>query len=463
MIIPLSAIQQIPSRTGLTDSEVGHSILPNWAPHLPQAHLFTTDAGTHLFLPDGSRIYGLSPDTADLLLPAVAAGDGARMDALLAEFGLLTAPYVEDRPIQSPPLRALSLAIAQKCNLGCTYCYADGGDFGGGGTNNMTQETALAAVDLLLRDLTAGDRAQLIFLGGEPLINRPVLRTVTEVAAQRAQASKVALQFSITTNGTLLTPDDAEFFARHGFAVTVSIDGVGPTHDRLRPHKSGAGSYERIIERVQPLLAQQGRMQVSARATVTPANLDLLGTLDTLIELGFHSVGFSPLLRSPTGQGEMGAADLDAMLAAMIACGQEYERQVVAGNRYPFLNMMTALQELHRGTHRPYPCGAGAGYFGVSADGDLFACHRFVGDADGAMGDIDAGVDASRQNRWLAERHVHRQEPCGGCWARYLCGGGCHHEVIRRGRPACDYIRGWLHYCLQAYVRLSAACPHLFS
>jgi len=38
------------------------------------------------------------------------------------------------------------------------------------------------------------------------------------------------------------------------------------------------------------------------------------------------------------------------------------------------------MRELQRGTHRPYPCGAGAGYLGVSADGDLAACHRFVGD-----------------------------------------------------------------------------------
>jgi hypothetical protein len=32
------------------------------------------------------------------------------------------------------------------------------------------------------------------------------------------------------------------------------------------------------------------------------------------------------------------------------------------------------------------------------------------------------------------------------CDARSLTG---------RGRPACDYIRGWLHYCLDAYLRLS--------
>jgi uncharacterized protein len=46
---------------------------------------------------------------------------------------------------------------------------------------------------------------------------------------------------------------------------------------------------------------------------------------------------------------------------------------------------------------------------------------------------------------------------------RVICGGGCHHEVLARGRGACDFIRGWLHYCLQAYLRLSAARPEMFS
>jgi uncharacterized protein len=150
------------------------------------------------------------------------------------------------------------------------------------------------------------------------------------------------------------------------------------------------------------------------------------------------------------------------MLAGMIACGLAFERQVLRGQRYPFLNMTNALRELHRGTHRPYPCGAGAGYLGVSAEGDLAACHRFVGDAQGAMGSLEAGIDRQRQANWLASRHVHFQQPCSQCWARYLCGGGCHHEVLARGRPACDFIRGWLHYTLQAYARLSRLAPDWF-
>ena len=211
-----------------------------------------------------------------------------------------------------------------------------------------------------------------------------------------------------------------------------------------------------IMKRVAPLLKMQQRMQVSARVTVTPRNLALRRTLDTFVAAGFHSVGFSPMLSAPTAAGEMQSGDLELMLGEMIDCGREYERASRSGRRYPFANMVNAMREIHRGTHRPYPCGAGAGYLGVSAEGELSACHRFVGDEEGAMGSLDDGVDTSRQADWLAARHVHRQEPCRSCWARYLCGGGCHHEVIRRGRPACDYIRGWLHYCLEAYLRLSS-------
>jgi uncharacterized protein len=168
------------------------------------------------------------------------------------------------------------------------------------------------------------------------------------------------------------------------------------------------------------------------------------------------------MLSSPTGAGQLQAGDLRTLLDQMIACGELLLRSVMAGDPLPFENMQSALREIHRGTHRPYPCGAGAGYFGVAADGTFSACHRFVGDEAGAMGSVAHGIDQAAQTRWLAERAVDRQEPCRSCWARYLCGGGCHHEVIHRGRPACDYIRGWLDFCLRAYVVLLDARPAYF-
>lgn len=433
------------------------------APRVPQTHLFETEAGPHVLVVDGTRVYQVGHGLFEALTEALDARDETLASDLLNAQGLIgPAPYVGDEPPAVPPVRALSLAVAQKCNLGCTYCYAQGGSFGGA-TREMPLEVALDAVGLLFGEARPGERVNLSFLGGEPLTNREVLRAATRRAARVAVEKGAEVSFSITTNGTLLTPEDAEFFESYSFAVTVSVDGIGEAHDRLRPLKSGRGSYRRVMENVAPLLAAQRRMQVSARVTVTPRNLDLRGTLDELIGMGFHSVGFSPMLSSPTGREEMDAPALGAMLEDMVSCGEEFERRVVAGKRYPFTNMVNAMTEIYKGTHRPYPCGAGAGYLGVSAEGGLFACHRFVDDQDGAMGSVSGGPDLERRRGWLAERHVHRQEPCRGCWARYMCGGGCHHEVIKRGRPACDYIRGWLHYCLGAYVRLLERRPDYFA
>jgi uncharacterized protein len=420
-------------------------------------HLFETELGRHVLLVNGSRVFTISEEIA-----AALEGDPEQSESLLEGLGWAAPQSITDEPLAEAPLRSLSLAIAQKCNLGCTYCYAEEGGFGAK-EKDMTPDAARVAVELLFSETSAGDRVNLSFLGGEPLTNRKLLRECTEQATGLAQTKDARIGFSITTNGTLVTPADGEFFERHGFAVTISLDGIGEVHDRQRSFKSGRGSYDRVLANVRPLLAMQRRMQVSARVTVTPDNLFLRETLDEFLALGFHSVGFSPMLSSPTTAGEMGAAELETMLEQMISCGQSFERNVRRGERYAFLNMMNALREIHKGTHRPYPCGAGAGYLGVSADGGLYACHRFVEDPLGAMGDVRAGVDRSRQRRWLAERHVHRQEPCRSCWARYLCGGGCHHEVIHRGRPACDYIRGWLHYCLQAYIRLLEERPDYFN
>jgi len=414
-----------------------------------------------LLIVNGSRLYAMTPETAEEARALIAEGDDAAVERWLWSVGLALPPAITNDLPAPGRVHALSLAVAQKCNLGCSYCYAQQGSFGGA-ARNMSFETARAAIDLLMREASAGDAVSVTFLGGEPLQNRAVVRAATEYAAREAADRGVRLNLSLTTNGTLVTPADAEFFEAHGFAVTVSIDGPAEVHDRLRPFKGGRGSFDRTIARIRPLLERQRRMQVSARVTVTPLNLDLLTTLDQLIGMGFHSVGFSPLLRAPSGVGEMDSEALARMLEAMIRCGLSFEEHVIRGGRYPFLNMTNALRELHQGTHRPYPCGAGAGYFGVSADGDLSACHRFVGDREGQLGTIATGVDRPRQVLWLSERHVHRQAPCSQCWARYLCGGGCHHEVLARGRPACDYIRGWLHYTIQAYGRLSALVPGWF-
>ena len=240
------------------------------APHAPSAprhravHCFESEAGAFFLPVDGSKIFRAQPD----LQTRLAAGDDDSVRAELTRLRLETMPANDDEPPPGPRLHALSLAVAQKCNLGCTYCYAQEGAFGGR-PRNMPMDVALRAVALLFRDARPGDNVSLAFLGGEPLFNRAVIHAATEHAARLAAACEAHVRFAITTNGTLLEPADADFFESHGFAVTVSLDGVGEIHDRQRAFKNGPGSFAKIIARVQALLDAQRRMQVSARVTVT--------------------------------------------------------------------------------------------------------------------------------------------------------------------------------------------------
>jgi uncharacterized protein len=426
------------------------------------SHLrFASGRGMHVLVVDGSRIYDLPPELDAELARLEESGDAGALDAMLATWGLTgdLPPRVDDEPLAPPPVRSASLAVAQACNLGCSYCYADGGSFGAKPAS-MPWHVARATVDRLFEGARPGERVQIAFLGGEPLLQRGLIHDAVAYAHGLSVQRGVPVSYGLTTNGTLLNDADAAFFAEHGFAVTISVDGIGDVHDRQRPMRDGRGSFELLLKRAAPLL---GRLAVSARVTVTPANLDLTETLDGLLKLGFASVGFSPTLATPNRQGALRDEDFATLLEQLIACGRRFEAETLAGRRYGFGNLVTALREIHRGTHRPYPCGAGAGYVGVAADGRASVCHRFVGSRHGQLGSVLDGLDVAAQGRWLTERHVHRQEPCRACWARYLCGGSCHHEALARGRPACGYIRGWLEYALGAYVRLSDTAPEYFA
>jgi len=70
------------------------------------------------------------------------------------------------------------------------------------------------------------------------------------------------------------------------------------------------------------------------------------------------------------------------------------------------------------------------------------------------MGSISRGIDEAARGRWLDDRHVEDRKPCAVV-GRAICAAADATRSDRRGRPACDFIRGWLDYCLRAYLALS--------
>lgn len=68
----------------------------------------------------------------------------------------------------------------------------------------MTSDTARRAIDFLLAASGRSPQVQVIFFGGEPLLNRALIQTVMEYATERATALGKAVRYSLSTNGLLI-------------------------------------------------------------------------------------------------------------------------------------------------------------------------------------------------------------------------------------------------------------------
>ncbi|MBS0374598.1 MAG: SPASM domain-containing protein [Proteobacteria bacterium] len=417
----------------------------------PDCKRFRSPRGEHVLVVPFSQIYDLPGDSAETW-----DADPERAARSLAELSRARPGEVPLGEVHVPAPQSLSLNVSQACNLACGYCYAGRGSFGGRQTTPMSLATALEAVDALLRDGDAAAPFTVGFLGGEPFVNRALIHKVVAYGSQRAAERGLDVRYSVTTNGTLLEEGDLELMRSHRFAVTVSIDGDSAIHDRQRPAAHAArGSWSELVARIRPLLASPGRAQVAARATITRDGLDLRRIFAALRAVGFRDIGFAPLRRAADSAGAFTAADWPRYLGELEALAREQLARLRAGEPLSFANLAIALKQLERGAASPYPCGAGGGYFSVASDGTWYACHRAIGDPAFALG-TSRGLSAEARQSFLAQRHVERQTDCVRCWARYLCSGGCHQEAPARSAASCDFIRGWLEFCLAAYAEYGA-------
>ena len=111
-----------------------------------QVHVVSGGEQSQLFVVDGSRLYDLDEGTLSELRDAMSR-NGLAVSELLDELDVEAWPDIPAPP-DDPPVRALSLAVAQKCNLGCTYCYAEQGGFGDA-PKDMPIATSMDSVRLL--------------------------------------------------------------------------------------------------------------------------------------------------------------------------------------------------------------------------------------------------------------------------------------------------------------------------
>jgi uncharacterized protein len=460
--------------------------------HLGEFHPFEARGRRFLYLVPAGAIFELDA-AAQALIDQLAEGEASdeELSAALTTHGLsrleaqelirelyharvivaedLPKTSLEEAPADFP-LQTLVLNLTNQCNLSCQYCYEFGADkvaTPDGKPKFMDFETAAASVDFLLRQSPGRRAVHITFFGGETLMNFPLLKKVVVYAKERAAEQGRSIDFSLTTNATLLTPAIIEFLSENHIGVTVSMDGPPELHDQLRVFANGRGSYDIIEPRVRALLQDHRTRPIAARVTLTSGVSDVLRIFRHLKnDLGFHEVGFAPVTTSPNRLYAINDRGMDQVLAQFNALAEEYLEYALRGELHGFSNVSDTLSELYQGVNKSHPCGAALGLVGVGPSGDIAPCHRFVDSDTHTLGHISTGIDREKQKDFLSRGHIGSKYDCHTCWARPLCAGGCHHEAYVRygdtGHPNlhyCNWIRGWTDTCLEIYGAISAHNP----
>lgn len=155
----------------------------------------------------------------------------------------------------------------RSCNLNCIHCYANA--VCGTGPDELSTGEAESFID----DLAEFNVPVLLFSGGEPLIRSDIFHLVH-------YAGSKGIRSVISTNGTLITPENAQIIKDRGVSyVGVSLDGIGEYNDKFRRTR---GAFQKAIEGIRN--CKEVNQRVGLRFTISRHTYESLNDIFDLIE-----------------------------------------------------------------------------------------------------------------------------------------------------------------------------------
>lgn len=335
--------------------------------------------------------------------------------------------------------------LTLKCNLACSHCGSRAGDAREG------ELTTAEALDLVLQLRDAGIR-EITLIGGEAYL-RPDWLVIAEAIA------KAGMMATMVTGGLGISAHLAAKMAEVGIAsVSLSIDGLSLTHDRLR---GVPGSWKAAFRALAHL--REAGIPISANTQINRASMAELPALYELLrEAGVHS--WQLQMTVPMGR----AADqaelllqpyelltLFPMLAELAERGIRDGVRLRPGNNLGYFGPYEALLRGAGDADQHWAgCQAGVQVLGIEADGAIKGCPSLPTTpyTGGHIRDLSLAEIIDHAEALAFNRTQHDPEAavaalwgfCQGCYYAPVCRGGCnwtaHVFFGRRGNnPYCHH------------------------
>jgi sulfatase maturation enzyme AslB (radical SAM superfamily) len=188
------------------------------------------------------------------------------------------------------------------------------------------------AIEFLLQ--SDRDEVRLVFYGGEPLLQFPLIRRAVS-HAERVRPAGKAVRYGIITNGTLISGEIAEFLARHRVSTRLSFDGVAEA--QAQRGESTFALIDSLLRRLRRDHREYFRHDLRIQMTALPATLGhLTESVRYLIDMGICEIDLGPCDNRDLDWRPERIAELDREMGSLFRLCLDHFRETGETPMLPF-------------------------------------------------------------------------------------------------------------------------------
>ena len=318
--------------------------------------------------------------------------------------------------------RSLNYMILQAtcdCNFDCLYCPYSNNTLveRSHSSKNMTIETAKQAVDFLFAHSKDVPSVIIGFYGGEPLLNFSLIEQVVEYSRLKFEIKPV--EYSITTNASLLTQDIIKFIVQNNFRVLISMDGHTEVQNRHSRYSGDLrGTYSNVEKNINLLKEYDLRYfneNVSFNSVVMPDE-NPQEVIDFFVSFGVSKEKLNLLPANLRG--------VDYIYSSFIQHDvmSKYNDFFVMKDCEEIIKLYNNKNFSKGKLHHNGPCVPMLSRFFVNCNGDLFSCEKIKESDATKFGNV---YRSEILNYELMHKFLNigkmTEEECKKCYAFRLC------------------------------------------
>ncbi|MCP3922142.1 MAG: putative geopeptide radical SAM maturase [Desulfobacterales bacterium] len=338
--------------------------------------------------------------------------------------------YINERDGLSTTLR-LTVVLTLDCNFDCSYCIE--GNIKG--KHDFSKESEDLLFKFIEKKFTKEmDTLRIDFYGGEPLLRKDMIRSISNKAILFTKNKGAKYTFSMVSNGSLLTKQTAEEFSELGFVgAQITLDGNREIHNKNRPFVNGSPSFDIVLKNIKE---SSEFCKITVNCNYTEENyINFLNLPEFLKDQGLGpdkiNIIFSSVIDHTLDKTAKGLTNkISNTTPWMLAAESDFLAELFKfGYKIPEVVPSACMVERKN-------------MFYIHYNGDIYKCPNFLNNPKFIIGNLRDGIKDYTKSHKLG---IWKNEKCFDCEYLPLCFGGCRFfSLIRHGNI--DELDCWKKY-----------------